>query len=128
MTKFVTALFFVLLPIVGVSGNAQDQVPSLDGPKQMFHDELLDKMVGSWNLTGKVMGQAASDSVEAGWVLNHHFSAFSRSMRTCSGWGQVRGNGPCGMRQHERTLRRPLAGCLWWSFLRDAGLRSALER
>ena len=30
-------------------------------------------MVGSWNLSGKVMGQTAHHSVEASWVLNHQF-------------------------------------------------------
>lgn len=68
-----TTLLFVFLAIPGGSGNAQDQAPPLDGPKQIFHDELLDKMVGSWDLTGKIMGQTANHSVAASWVLNHQF-------------------------------------------------------
>ncbi len=79
-----TTLLFVFLAISGGSGDAQDQAPALDGPKQIFHDELLDKMVGSWNLTGKIMGRTANHSVEAGWFLNRRLAvryllAWSRS-------------------------------------------------
>jgi hypothetical protein len=71
--KELATLLFVLLATSRVSGNAQAQAPPLDGLKQIFHDELLDQMIGSWNLTGKIMGQIANHSVEAGWILNHQF-------------------------------------------------------
>jgi len=45
----------------------------LDGPTHVFNDSLLDNMVGSWNLTGKVLGRRADHVVEAEWVLNHQF-------------------------------------------------------
>jgi hypothetical protein len=71
--KELATLLFVFLAISRVSGNAQDQARPLDGPKRILHDELLEQMIGSWNLTGKIMGQIANHSVEAGWVLDHQF-------------------------------------------------------
>jgi len=44
-----------------------------DGPQHPMQDALLDHMVGSWRLTGRIAGQAADHRVEAGWVLNHQF-------------------------------------------------------
>jgi hypothetical protein len=38
-----------------------------------WHDDLADHMVGTWKLTGKVMGRDARHTVEAEWVLNHQF-------------------------------------------------------
>jgi hypothetical protein len=52
---------------------AQESAQPVDGPNRIFHDELLDHMEGSWNLTGTVHGQNASHIVEAAWVLNHQF-------------------------------------------------------
>ena len=44
-----------------------------DGPQKIFHDELLDHMVGDWHLSGSVMGEAADHQVKVEWVLNHQF-------------------------------------------------------
>jgi Protein of unknown function (DUF1579) len=61
-----SALFLLILP---VSSMEQD----LDGPTHIFNDSLLENMVGTWNLTGKVLGRPANHSVQAEWVLNHQF-------------------------------------------------------
>ena len=53
------------------AAGAQDE--ELDGPKHVFHDSLLDNMVGSWTLNGKIAGRQAQDTVTAEWVLNHQF-------------------------------------------------------
>jgi len=42
-------------------------------PKAVLHDDLLDKMVGEWRLSGKFEGQPMNHSVEMRWVLNHQF-------------------------------------------------------
>ena len=42
-------------------------------PKKILQDDLLDKMVGRWRLTGKFEGQPMNHSVEVRWVLNHQF-------------------------------------------------------
>jgi len=42
-------------------------------PKRVLQDDLLDKMVGKWRLTGSFEGQRVNHAVEARWVLNHQF-------------------------------------------------------
>ena len=49
------------------------QNAALDGPGRVVHDDLLDKLAGSWKLTGTIAKQRAEHSVEAEWVLNHQF-------------------------------------------------------
>ncbi len=45
----------------------------LDGPKHIFHDPLLENMVGTWKLNGRIAGREANHTVDADWVLNHQF-------------------------------------------------------
>jgi hypothetical protein len=46
---------------------------TVDGVDAVFTDPLLDKMVGHWAMTGKLLGQPAKHSVDVEWVLNHQF-------------------------------------------------------
>ncbi len=62
----------VFLCLAVVMGWAQDQ-EGLDGPKYIFRDPLLDNMVGTWKVSGKVAGRNADQTVQAEWVLNHQF-------------------------------------------------------
>jgi hypothetical protein len=39
----------------------------------VFHDDLLDRLVGQWNVTGIVHGELSKQKPEAEWVLNHQF-------------------------------------------------------
>ena len=73
MKESLGLLIFVSMLANPSAGFAQDQTPPQDGPNRVFHDELLDKMVGKWKLTGKIMGRTAYHTVEAAWVLNHQF-------------------------------------------------------
>jgi hypothetical protein len=52
---------------------AQEPAPALDGSQVIFHDSLLDKMAGKWNLGGTIRGRKVEHTVEAEWVLNHQF-------------------------------------------------------
>lgn len=45
----------------------------LDGPHRPFEDELLDRLVGSWRVSGTIQGELAEQTLEARWVLNHQF-------------------------------------------------------
>jgi len=38
-----------------------------------WRDDLVEHMVGTWKLEGKVMGRVAHHEVQAEWVLNHQF-------------------------------------------------------
>ena len=51
-------------------GLAQDE---LDGPKHIFKDDLLNNMVGAWQLSGTIMHRPVKHTIEAEWVLNHQF-------------------------------------------------------
>ena len=71
----------ILLLSAPISAFTQD----LDGPAHVFKDSLLDNMVGTWNLTGKVMGRNADHLVEADWVLNHQFLRIHEKDATATG-------------------------------------------
>lgn len=49
------------------------QRTEVDGPSRLFEDELLDRLVGNWKVSGK-MGKTPIDHVcGVRWVLNHQF-------------------------------------------------------
>ena len=58
-----------LLPVLLLSAN----LACAQSPPSEWHDDLVDRMAGTWNLTGSVMGREAHHDVEAVWVLNHQF-------------------------------------------------------
>jgi hypothetical protein len=51
---------------------AQTQEP-LDGPNRVFRDDLVENLVGKWQLTRTMRGKQVQNTVEAEWVLNHQF-------------------------------------------------------
>ena len=51
---------------------SQDQSLS-DGESAIFKDELLENLIGIWELTGVVAGDSVVNTFEARWVLNHQF-------------------------------------------------------
>ena len=38
-----------------------------------MRDDLLDKMVGTWKVTGRIAGRSIEQGCNAEWVLNHQF-------------------------------------------------------
>jgi hypothetical protein len=38
-----------------------------------WHDDLVDRMAGTWKIEGQVMRQQAHHELQAEWVLNHQF-------------------------------------------------------
>jgi hypothetical protein len=73
MTNLRAALLMLLIFSTPAILRSQEEAPPLDGPNHIFHDELLDNMAGTWNLTGKIGSQPLNHSVEVEWVLNHQF-------------------------------------------------------
>ena len=63
-----TNLVAALTVWMSVAGTAAAQQPTL-------HDELLDRLVGRWTLTGTIAGRERTDDVAAEWTLNHQFVA-----------------------------------------------------
>ena len=45
----------------------------IDGEHVPLQDELLEKLVGKWRITGKIAGQRIKHRCNAVWVLNHQF-------------------------------------------------------
>ena len=62
----------MLLPLILLAPlMAQQSGPGQQQPP--FHDDLLDQLVGFWDLTGIARGQAVHDRVDSEWILNHQF-------------------------------------------------------
>ena len=67
-------LFIIaLLSSVLASADRLTAQETLDGRSRIFHDELLEKLVGDWQLTRKIGGQTVGNTVKVEWVLNHQF-------------------------------------------------------
>ena len=49
------------------------QKEEVDGPNQIFHDELLERMVGEWKVSGRMGRQPIDHTCDFRWVLNHQF-------------------------------------------------------
>ena len=58
----------LLLPLMTFA-----QSKPLDGPNQLFHDDLLDNLQGRWTLKGTIAGHPGDADLDAAWVLNHQF-------------------------------------------------------
>src|SRR6056297_1399773 len=44
-----------------------------------FQDKLLDRFTGRWTLTGTIAGDNVVHSIDARWVLGHHYLQFDES-------------------------------------------------
>ncbi len=62
----------ILLCAAALPALAED-APPLDGAGQIFNDDLLDKLAGSWRLEGTLVGKPAHHTIQADWILNHQF-------------------------------------------------------
>lgn len=63
-------MYAAILSSSMVNGTAQE---SADGRQQVFHDELLDQLVGDWKLTRKFPTRTVENTFKAEWILNHQF-------------------------------------------------------
>ena len=68
--RFVSALV--------LASAALAQQPGPGHPQPPLHDELLDQLVGFWDLTGMLRGEPVHERVYAEWMLNHQFLAIHR--------------------------------------------------
>jgi hypothetical protein len=70
MKKIKNAIFIisVLLSFNTVSG--QDSIKCTD---TIFNDNLLEKLIGTWNVTGNVLDEYINYHFQASWELNHQF-------------------------------------------------------
>jgi ketosteroid isomerase-like protein len=59
--------------VLGCAPVLAETPPPLDGLQRPLADDLLDRLVGSWRVSGTIQGEPAEQSLEAAWVLNHQF-------------------------------------------------------
>lgn len=45
----------------------------MDGPNRIFNDEMLDRLVGKWKVSGKMGRRPIDHTCDVKWVLNHQF-------------------------------------------------------
>ncbi len=70
--KWAAIILLVLAWVVLARNQTVAQQP-LDGPSRVFHDELLDNLVGNWKITRKFKTRTVDNTATAEWVLNHQF-------------------------------------------------------
>jgi hypothetical protein len=61
-----------------LAGAAFAQEPGPGHPQPPLRDELLDQLVGFWDLSGTLRGEPVHERVFAEWMLNHQFLAIHR--------------------------------------------------
>lgn len=66
--------FAILIVLVALTLKAQTPTE--------WHDDLVERMTGSWKVQGQVMGRDAHHELKADWVLNHMFLRIHESTST----------------------------------------------
>jgi hypothetical protein len=61
---------FIFSTLIGNIGLAQDCIAC---DPNYFKDELLDKLIGKWEINGEIAGDKVQNNFTAQWVLNHQF-------------------------------------------------------
>src|SRR5215831_5632052 len=80
-----TSPLIVILMLVTAT-IAAPQSQRVDGPKATFHDDVLDRLVGKWDVTGIVHGSPSTQTIDAEWVLNHQFlRVYEKSLENVAG-------------------------------------------
>jgi hypothetical protein len=66
----VFAGLIILFTFFAAPSFAQNAEDTADG---RFHDELLNRLVGEWNVTAIAHGSMFTSDIDAKWILNHQF-------------------------------------------------------
>src|ERR1051325_384241 len=70
---------------IAVSLFAQNTEDTTD---HRFHDDLLNYLVGKWNVTAVAHGSTFTSKIEANWVLNHQYMLIHlKSNEVIPWWG-----------------------------------------
>ena len=85
--KMLTSITLGILVLCFVSTSfAQGPEDTTD---KRFHDDLLDHLVGKWEVSATVHGQKFTLDREAGWVLNHQYLRIHEKSREVIPWLKV---------------------------------------
>ena len=83
----VALLYFFFCMNGAFSQNPED---TTDG---LFHDDLLNHLVGKWDVSGVVRGNPFTWNMEAQWVMNHQYLRIDQKSREIVPWLNVRYEG-----------------------------------
>src|SRR4051812_14048252 len=67
---FSSIMTIILCTLISSNSFAQSKEDTTDW---RFHDDLLNHLVGKWNISGVVYGKANKESLEAEWVMDHQY-------------------------------------------------------
>jgi len=70
LKTFASTTIFFLLSLVVSQSFSQDTKDTTD---RRFHDDLLNHLVGKWDVTSVAHGGHFTADLEASWVLNHQY-------------------------------------------------------
>jgi hypothetical protein len=87
LTKTFSTITMILL-VSCLATVARGQAASSDQGKQ-FHDDLLDRFVGKWEVTAVVHGANLTLQREAEWVLNHQYLRLQEKTREVVPWLKI---------------------------------------
>jgi len=65
--------FLITIVAVLFSHSLNGETKTWEGDSKVFTDDLLDKMVGKWDLKGLMGNKELHQSVSVEWTLNHQF-------------------------------------------------------
>jgi hypothetical protein len=83
----ISSIAMAVLAICGASTSSVQAAK--DSPDAQLHDDLLDHLVGKWNVSAVVHGQKFSLDREAEWVLNHQYVRIHEKSREVVPWLKV---------------------------------------
>ncbi|HEY4323911.1 MAG TPA: hypothetical protein VGN20_07985 [Mucilaginibacter sp.] len=88
LTKvFATLLLVILSIIIAIPTIAQT---TENPPGGQFRDDLLDHLVGKWDVTSTAHGSPFTGDLQATWVLNHQYLHIHSMSREIIPWWHVR--------------------------------------
>lgn len=80
-------VYLLLITVfVAATSFAQSTEDTTDG---LFHDDLLNHLVGNWDAGGTIHGNPFTWDIEAQWVMNHQYLRISEKSREVVPWLNV---------------------------------------
>jgi hypothetical protein len=81
MIRLCALMFTLLIPSIAFP---QNQSPD---SYAVLKDDLLDHLVGKWNVAGTTHNTPTAQTLEVDWVLNHQFlRIYQKSSEKCLPW------------------------------------------
>ncbi|TKK65390.1 hypothetical protein FC093_19975 [Ilyomonas limi] len=78
--------FLLIVIIIATTSFAQNTEDTTD---HRFHDDLLDHLVGKWNVTSIAHGSPFTSVIDASWILNHQYLVIHLKSNEVIPWWHV---------------------------------------